>query len=79
MFIFISLNQKFNTGQVNYCFCLCFGLEQIILKCLALFTILQLSQIFFTADFIFIKISSKILFWHNIKEKQGKNPYFSTL
>lgn len=59
MFIVISLNQKFNTGQVNYCFCLCFGLEQIILKCIALFTILQLSQIFFTADFIFIQDKRK--------------------
>src|SRR3989344_7915739 len=51
---------------INYCFCLCLGLEQIIRKCLARRTILQLSQIFLTADFIFIQQ----------KKKQGKYPYF---
>jgi len=54
---------------------LCLGLEQIILKCLARLTILQLSQIFFTADLIFIKT----LILHYAKEKQGKDPYFPIL
>src|SRR3989344_1751175 len=51
---------------INYCFCLCLGLEQIIRKCLARRTILQLSQIFLTAVFIFTQQ----------KKKQGKYPYF---
>jgi len=40
-------------------------------KCLLRLTILQLSQIFFTADFIFI-FGAK-------KRKTRKNPYFSIL
>jgi hypothetical protein len=55
-------------------------LEQIILKCLALLTILQLSQIFLTDALIFIKNSNVLSQQHKTtQEKQGKNPYFSTL
>jgi len=61
---------------------LCLGLVQIILKCLARLTILQLSQIFFTDDFIFIKN----FFSHSFvqkdyitEEKQGKTLIFSAL
>jgi len=55
---------------------LCLGLEQITRKCLLRLTILQLSQIFFTADLTFIKISYLPLL-AKLRQKQGENPYFS--
>ena len=64
------------TGLINYCFCLCFGLEQITRKCLARFTILQLSHIFFTVDLTRIKIKTETDY-AKTRQKQGKDPYFS--
>ena len=61
---------------INYCFCLCLGFEQIIRKCLARLTILQLLHIFLTADLIFIKYFTVLLY---MTQKKGKNPYFSIL
>jgi hypothetical protein len=53
------------------------GLEQIILKCLWRLTILQLPQIFFTDDLIFIKYFYTTPPKTQQNKKQGKNPYFS--
>ncbi|OGI46155.1 hypothetical protein A2121_02530 [Candidatus Nomurabacteria bacterium GWB1_40_6] len=61
---------------------MCLGLVQIILKCLARLTILQLSQIFFTDDFIFIKNFFPRSFVQKdyiTEEKQGNTLIFSAL